>query len=77
MTHALTLSPRRDHATRMEATLRGLIARHGRWRVIRASLFAKPIGQDRVEDLPDSIRKDIGLTSHDATLPSQRQHVWE
>lgn len=75
MTHILTLPPRRMHAIRMEATLRGLIERHGRWRVIRASLFARPAKPQHAKDLSPSIRRDLGLTPRDATLPSQRQHL--
>ncbi|WP_424940882.1 hypothetical protein [Aliiroseovarius sp. S253] len=75
MTYSLTLPPRPSHSKRLEASLRSLIARHGRWRVIRASLFAKPMKPGRLEDLPPAIRRDLGLPPPDPVLPSQRQHL--
>jgi hypothetical protein len=74
MTYSLTLPPR-PASNRLDASLRGLIARHGRWRVIRASLFVKPMKPGRVEDLSLAIRRDLGLHESQPKLPSQRQHL--
>ncbi len=62
MTDTLSLPPRsRKSPFRLEATLVGLIRRHGRWRVIRAALFARPRRSLYLDDLPPGLRRDMGL----------------
>lgn len=75
MTHALTLPPRSPHRPRLQSTLIGLIERHGRWRVVRAALFARPSQKLRSEDLTPHLRRDLNLPSSLDSLPSQRQHL--
>ncbi len=73
MTHTLTLPPR-AHKTpfRLEATLVGLIRRHGRWRVIRAAFFARPRRQFDLDNLPPALKRDMGLPTDSPT----KVHPW-
>ena len=74
MTYVLTRPPRSRHRQRLQSNLIGLIERHGRWRVIRAALFARPSQKLRYEDLTPHMRRDLNLLDAPQSLPSQRQH---
>lgn len=78
MTFTSTIPPRaRGIPYRVEASILGLVRRHGRWKIIRAALFARPNGQPDVSALSDAIRRDMGLP-HEApkTPPSNHQALW-
>ena len=62
-------------SSRPEAELSDLIARHGRWPVLAAALRAvfqrhHPPAMPCVDDLPDDLRRDIGLPPRPAPRPS-------
>ena len=53
-----------------------LIQRHGRWRVMRSALFARPRPRaDGPGVLSDHLRRDIGLPEQGAIAPSLRHLV--
>ncbi|UWQ14789.1 hypothetical protein K3556_02520 [Aliiroseovarius sp. M344] len=73
MTYSLTLPRRRHHRRRLQSALLGLIERHGRWRVIRAALFARPSHLLRLEDLGPAARRDLNLPQDTPEMPHQKQ----
>ncbi|MCK0142614.1 hypothetical protein [Aliiroseovarius sp. F20344] len=75
MTHVLTLPPRRRRSVRLQSALLGLIERHGRWRVLRAALFARPSAPLKADDLSAHLRRDLNLPEDPGLLPSQRPHL--
>ncbi|WP_371171245.1 hypothetical protein [Aliiroseovarius sp. 2305UL8-7] len=74
MTYTLALPPRSRRPNRLQATLLGLVERHGRWRVVRAALFARPSSKLRPEDVSPALQRDLSLPAAPQELPSQRQH---
>ena len=48
----------------MAQVIAALVERHGRWRVLRAALFAgqPALRRKRRTDVPENLHKDVGLT---------------
>ena len=75
MTYTLALPHRSQRGGRLQATLLGLIERHGRWRVLRAALFARPSHMLRRKEISPALQRDLSLPAAPQELPSQRQHM--
>ena len=74
MAKTLTLPPRAHKIPfRLEATLIGLIRRHGRWRVIRAAFFARPRRQFNLDGMHPALKRDMGLPTECAV----KAHPWQ
>ena len=73
MTNMTTTLP---HGLQLREAILALIQRHGRWRVMRSALFARPLPRaDRPGVLSDHLRRDIGLPEHGPVAPSLRHLV--
>ncbi len=74
MTFFPDISTPRRHTNPMAQVIAALVERHGRWRVLRAALFA---GQPRRRhskhpQVPDRLRRDLGLPPRHAPQTETR-----